>query len=502
MSLSGDLEDISVVDLLQFVHLGGRSGTLVIERGAERGEVTFYRGRIVVARGPSARRLGDMLVDAGVVTAATITDALAVQRDEGMRRGLGQILVARGALSAADLRRFIVRQIEESIYDLVTWRRGRFVFELDELRVPDDIAVDPSELLLQVDLNTQMLLLEAMRIFDERNRRDVAQAMPTAAAEAERPRTVIATADEVPPVRFRVQTVTTDRHLQRRLAELLPPPEHLVAPIALRDAGAPLPGEPAPAVLLDLRHPSLSADSIRQIRRDRPRAMVVAIADGGAPTRAALEAGAMSVVPPDVELAAASLRALWSARRDLCDDDAVTTAVQAGFAKLRAVFTDLRSGLMNATVSLTLMNAISDAVERAVMFVVRRHELVGLGAFGQGANGRLLADDTRGLAIALADAGPLADALRQGRARTGRFDERMPPELVRLLGPPRTGQIAVFPVAGSERDIAVVYADNGSSMRAIEQIDILELAAAHVGVSFENELLRRRMAVVGGRPRG
>ncbi len=50
MSLTGDLEDLSVVDVLQFVHLGGRSGTLVIEHGADgaaRGEVTFHRGRIV-----------------------------------------------------------------------------------------------------------------------------------------------------------------------------------------------------------------------------------------------------------------------------------------------------------------------------------------------------------------------------------------------------------------------------------------------------------------------
>ena len=46
---------------------------------------------------------------------------------------------------------------------------------------------------------------------------------------------------------------------------------------------------------------------------------------------------------------------------------------------------------------------------------------------------------------------------------------------------------------GSERVISVVYTDNGSNNRAIEDIELLELATAQVGVAFENELLRRQI---------
>jgi len=65
---------------------------------------------------------------------------------------------------------------------------------------------------------------------------------------------------------------------------------------------------------------------------------------------------------------------------------------------------------------------------------------------------------------------------------------------VEAVGTPRTGQCAVFPVLGGERAIAIIYADNGEKNRALEEMDILELAASQAGLAFENELLRRQVA--------
>jgi hypothetical protein len=243
--------------------------------------------------------------------------------------------------------------------------------------------------------------------------------------------------------------------------------------------------------VIDLAAGALGPGAIAQVRRARPRALVVAIADTGQ-ERAAFEAGALVVLRREPELVAAALRALWRGRHDQSERAAVEAAVQAGFAKLRSVFSELRSGMMTATVSLTLMNTISDAVDRAVMFAVRRRELSVLGAFGQRTDGGSLAHATRGLTIPLDDAGILAVTLRHGRAHVGGFDEQVPAALAAAIGAPRSKQCAIFPVAGAEREIAVIYADNGASPRAIEEVDVLELAAAHVGISFENELLRRR----------
>ena len=62
-----------------------------------------------------------------------------------------------------------------------------------------------------------------------------------------------------------------------------------------------------------------------------------------------------------------------------------------------------------------------------------------------------------------------------------------------LIGPPRNGQVVVFPVLGAQRVISLVYADNGERPESVENIDILEVATAQVGIAFENELLRRQM---------
>ena len=76
------------------------------------------------------------------------------------------------------------------------------------------------------------------------------------------------------------------------------------------------------------------------------------------------------------------------------------------------------------------------------------------------------------------------------------FDEAEPPRALPqpLVGRPRTGQVVVFPVLGAQRVISVIYTDNGDRDQPIEDIDILELATAQVGMAFENELLRRQIS--------
>ncbi len=63
-----------------------------------------------------------------------------------------------------------------------------------------------------------------------------------------------------------------------------------------------------------------------------------------------------------------------------------------------------------------------------------------------------------------------------------------------MIGRPQTGQVVVFPVLGAQRVISVIYTDNGDRDIPIEDIDILELATAQVGMAFENELLRRQIS--------
>src|SRR5256712_2641308 len=170
MSLSGNLEDVSVADALQFIHLGGRTGTLTLTRGDMTAEIGFHQGRIVNAWGPGSKRLGDLLVDSGSLTRDKLEEALRAQESERPRRSLGQILVAMDALSTEAMYTAVQHQIERTVYDLVTWTQGTFHFALDDLKPIDDISVFPGDIVGHLRLDTQAVLLDALRIFDEKNR--------------------------------------------------------------------------------------------------------------------------------------------------------------------------------------------------------------------------------------------------------------------------------------------------------------------------------------------
>ncbi|BDG09115.1 DUF4388 domain-containing protein [Anaeromyxobacter paludicola] len=508
-SLSGNLEDVPVADALQFIHLGGRTGTLTVSSGEAEAEISLHKGRIVNAWGPGSKKLGELLRDAGLVDEETLEAALFTQGAEQPRRSLGQILIGMEAVAPEDMYRAVERQIEQTVHQLVTWTRGTFRFDVNEVKPIDEIAIVPGAIVGHLSLDTQMVLLDALRVFDERNRAPAAAAAepaseapaapgpeqplpapaPPDAPPEPAPLPEAAPASDVP----RLQVVSPDRRLAEVLGERLP--EARVAPVNLRDAGTAPPGELPPLVVLDLRRGGVTVEAVTALRRARPRATVLAVVDGGEGVGRAYRAGAMAAVPADPGLLADAARALAQNRRDLLTGGARADQAAATFSKLRRIVGDLRGGLISTTISLSLMSIISESVERAVFFLVRHDGLVALGAFGSSASGAPLAQVTRGVKLAVPAESALGECLADGRVRAVGFDSvRFPESFAALLGRPRTRQCAVFPVIGGQRVIALIYADNGRSNHAIDELEVLELAAAQAGLAFENEMLRRQTA--------
>jgi hypothetical protein len=524
MGISGSLKDVSVADVMQFIHLGRRTGTLLLFRGGERSMIGFHGGRLVSAQAPRTPKLGDLLVSSGMIDRGILDGAIRSQNEEIERRSLGQILVSSGSIDAEGLRRMIAEQIEQAVSEVMVWDTGTFEFAIDDLRPIDDIALYPSDVLPDADINTQMVLLEAARIFDERNRDSAAHA---GAAEARNAAsggsyeagdsTHPAMLDAAPPAtalavvlpdeldlretvpthaaeRLRLQIVSLDEPFAEQLADAL---HHEVAGtelVPLDQAGIAEPGEPPPIVLVDLRRGGVTLEEAAALRRSRSRASFVALVEAGTPYARVYETGMLAALPADVEAVVACVENVIESRRDLVRG-APRPDTKSGVARLRRVFGDLRSGLISATVALNLMHIISESVERAVLFLVKRDHLVALGAFGNDPNGRPLAEVTRGLKVPLNLGNTLAHSLDTGEVQSISFESAELPEPFRsMVGPPRNGQVVIFPVLGAQRVISVIYTDNGDSEKPIEDIDILELATAQVGMAFENELLRRQIS--------
>ena len=515
MSFSGNISDVSVADTLQFIHLGGRSGTLTLHRGAATAEIGFHHGRIIRALGANSKRLGELLVEQGAIDQATLDAALLAQQATHPRQSLGQILVEKGDLKADVIYGVLEQQIQGTVRDLVSWEQGTFVFALDEVRPSDDIGIYPGDI-VNLKINTQMVLLDALRLFDERNR-DLKpappSATPTPAAGVSRlpesgftklrelPRPPAAAAVEAALVPPRLQIISSDPKLVEQLKGVLKPEDATVVRVSVHEAGTPPPGELPPFVLFDLRQGGVALDAIKGLRRSRPRSSVIAMVDAGTLTGPVYEAGAIAVVEARLSEVASCFRSTVQNRLDLWTGGMRPELIKQNYAKLRRIVGDLRSGLISTTISLSLMNIISESVERAVLFLVRRSELGVLGAFGVGERGQSLALLTKDLRLPLTSDSALVESMSDGQVRSMPFDEaRLPESFKQMLGRPRSGECAVFPVLGGQKVIAVVYADNGFSNHAIEQVEMLELAAVQAGLALENELLRRQLGQIRDLP--
>lgn len=492
MSISGSLEDVAVGDVLQFIHLGKRTGTLELEREGENARFGFHEGALVAARAPGAPRLGELLVDLGHLEPAALQSAMERQATAVPRRSLGRMLVDEGLLRREELESVIRRQLELAVEQVVRWERGSFDFALDEIRPIDDIGTEAFEIEAGQGLASNVVLLEAARIFDERDRLGVAKTLGEASDDAFDGLIDEEVGTFTGPV---LRVLSPDREFIRLLRLALGSQATLRRVTLAKASNRTVDGDGVSDILLvDVRTDALDAELLGSLREARPEARLVVLCDSNAAMQVAYRLGAVAAVPAELDTVRACLESLLEMPVSRAAGGAGGAGQgEPGYRRLQRVFGDLKSGLASATVALNLMQLVSESYERAVIFLVKRDRLAPLGAFGFARNGTPLASAVRRLE--LAPSGLLQEALASSQVRTATFQNaNLPIDLAETLGQPANDQIVIFPVAGSERVIAAVYADNGDSPRPLRDVELLEVAAEQVGIAFENELLRRQLA--------
>src|SRR4028118_2230601 len=131
MGIVGNLRTMQLEELLQWLSLSKKTGTLEINGGKVKKKVFFKDGLIVASSSTRPEEfLGHFLVSHALISEQTLAKAIEMQEMSGTL--LGKILVTRGAISEQDLHRMLRLKTEESIYDIFQWEEGDFRF-LDEL---------------------------------------------------------------------------------------------------------------------------------------------------------------------------------------------------------------------------------------------------------------------------------------------------------------------------------------------------------------------------------
>lgn len=157
MALSGNLRTMLPGDLLQWLSLGQKTGTLVISNKSVEKKIFFRNGRVISSASNDPREyLGQFLMSHGYLSEPELKKAMEVQQQSGIL--LGKILVMIDVINEPDLVRFMRLKAEEEIYDVFLWNDGDFYFIDDELPQMEMIP-------LQVDVTG--IIMEGTRRVDE-----------------------------------------------------------------------------------------------------------------------------------------------------------------------------------------------------------------------------------------------------------------------------------------------------------------------------------------------
>jgi len=157
MGLSGNLQTMLPGDLLQWLSLGQKTGTLVITNKRVEKKVFFRRGRVISSASNDPREyLGQFLMSHGYLSEPELKKAMEVQQQSNIL--LGKILVMIDVIAEPDLQRLMRLKAEEEIYDIFLWDNGDFYFIDDELPQMEMIP-------LQVDVTG--IIMEGTRRVDE-----------------------------------------------------------------------------------------------------------------------------------------------------------------------------------------------------------------------------------------------------------------------------------------------------------------------------------------------
>ncbi len=157
MSLSGNLKTMDLPEVLQWVTIGRKTGSLAFVRDKIKVFIFLQDGSIISSRSNDpTKQLGQFLLFQGKVTEPQLKRAFELHLQS--RIMLGKILVQENLVSKEDVEQALKTRTEEVIYDLFLWEDGYFHFTAGKFNLDD---------LIQIKVDINALLFEGIRRKDE-----------------------------------------------------------------------------------------------------------------------------------------------------------------------------------------------------------------------------------------------------------------------------------------------------------------------------------------------
>jgi CheY-like chemotaxis protein len=568
MSLVGNLEDLSLGDILQIVSLSRKSGVLSLASRGREGKVVFRDGQVIRATSTMFREnIGDLLVRKSLVDIPTLKKAVSIQKKSDLPPPrLGDIIAEHFGVPKDRIEEAVKEQVEKIVYNFFAWMEGTFSFELGEPSEMGATTLNPLQFMLDQGLNPQWLAMEGSRILDERRHRGepVEEEVSESVVDME---SLLELEEEPPSGREAVKEnppssetepaapATAAPGIQVLLVDDDPPTaegirralgalgysvsafnegnEFLAAVEVAARAGE------APALLVDLIMPRLNGTGIlggiellQNIKTRFPQLAVFVMSDHSnleaeekvrqfgvsavmpKPKKnevrdergaRALQAFAetMSVFLGDasgIEVPVESATYNWGAEL-LKEMGEETTADRQGRGPespglhlLKGMLQELHNPSLGGGIILLVLRFASELMNRAVIFLAKEKEIVGLGQFGIELSGEMADVRVRRMKIPRGDKSIFNQVIADKSARRVRLgDSRWDNYLKEQLGGDEPEEIFLGPIISEGQVVAVLYGDNLPEKLPIVNTESLEIFLSQAGLAMEKALLERRL---------
>jgi CheY-like chemotaxis protein len=542
LSLTGNLEDLPLLDIIQIVSFSKKTGHLTIRTPLGNGAIVFRDGSVV-----SAFTWDSLPADPRAAT-----------------------------LPAAKRHALIRNRIEMALEQLIRLREGQFSFALAD-EVPGSIGGrEIRHETLDAGINAQELLLDLARGIDE-DRRDSSAALEASFAEppeepaavaaveseaagqgepledaampeeppeqpsAASPRATVGAAVPVPatgPART-LLLVDDEEDVRGVLADHFRDAGFEVTEaedpdMAVKAAGA-LGRQRVPYVLVtDLGMPTSGGASFQGgfevVKRlwkmhHRPPVLMMTESVSGALRARARQMGVTAVVfkpglaKLDPQQHLADLRAFAGklvsdvlprvvaagsgegpapppSRKAKEPDapEAPRPTASAEVALLQRHLEELRSSGDPTQVSTLVMRVSREFFERGILFLVKNDEVRGLAGFGTAPKDQSLSLLVREVAIPLSEPSLFLDVVSRRKPWSGPLpDGRWCQHFVGKIGRFRSAEVALLPLLTHRETVALLFGDNPDTGRPVGRLDVLEVFLTQAGVALENLFLQRKL---------
>jgi hypothetical protein len=170
---------------------------------------------------------------------------------------------------------------------------------------------------------------------------------------------------------------------------------------------------------------------------------------------------------------------------------------------LKSMFDELRFPTATAEVTLLILRYASEVVNRAILFMVKKDEVRGLGQFGIELSGGKSPDlAVRNIRVSLSEPSLFRTVIESRRTYVGSLEANEQNNyFLNEVGGSRPETVLAIPLIVDQKVALIVYGDNLPDGRPIRGVETLEIFMNQAGMALEKALLERKLAELQkGRP--